>query len=545
MSQQFEIDHLGQAPTPAPDVPGARRGGRVTLLADAPPEHVDPTQMYIGTTLGVATGLFHRTLTGYQESYDGGPRRLVGDLATDTGRTTDGGRTWTYTLREGLKFEDGTPVTSYDVAHAITRSFGPNGVYGPQFIQQALDPERGYRGPEEDGPQAPGLSTPDERTIVFSLPEPTPGFPFFATTTTTTPVPRDRDTGADYETSWLATGPYKVKEHVPGETGHYLLERNPHWDPATDPIRHQYPDEIFWEFGVARDRQTERLLDPAGQDRFAVATFDVADAHVATVQGDERLMSRVIAGPSAYLQYVYINTRRVTDVDVRRALNFAFDRGTCVELAGGTAGAQYATTILAPMVPGYRHHDVYPSGEHGDPVKAKELLAGKELRPLVFAYPDTLPNAPVAPAVKTALEAAGFEIVLRPVDKAAFYSLMGDAENDCDLIYGVWGPDFPDASGVFDVLFRGDRLTARGNMNLSYFDDPEITAEIARLAQEPDRAAVAEGYAELDRRLMAEHAPVVPVYYKRQFTLFGPGVGGLFLSGQYFVPNLTRVHVVA
>lgn len=540
MSQQLVIDHEGRTPAPAPEVPGARRGGRLTLLADAPPEHIDPGQMYIGTTLGVATGLFHRTLTGYLESHDDSPRALVGDLATDTGRTTDGGSTWTYTLREGLKFEDGTPVTSHDVAHAIARSFGPEGVYGPQFVQQALDPGRHYRGPQ-DGELPPGLAVPDDRTLVFTLPEPDPRFPFLVTTTTTTPVPRDRDTGAGYETSWLSTGPYRVRDRVPGD--HLLLERNPHWDPTTDPIRHQYPDEVYWEFGVARDQQTERLLAPVGGDRGAVATFDVSEDKVAAVRADPELLRRVVAGPSAYLQYVYINTRRVTDLDVRRALNHAFDRATCVELAGGEAGAEPATTILAPMTPGHRAFDAHPAGEHGDPLKAGELLAGKDLRPLVFAYPDTAPNAPVAPAVRRALEAAGFRIELRPVDKASFYSLMGDADNDCDLIYGVWGPDFPDASGVFDVLFRGDRITGNGNMNLSYFDDPDVTREIERLGRMPDRVAAAEGYAALDEKLMTEHAPVIPVYYKRQFTLFGPDARGLFLSAQYFVPNLTRAHV--
>ncbi|MFF7364744.1 ABC transporter substrate-binding protein [Streptomyces sp. NPDC008125] len=542
MSQQLVIDHEGRAPAPAPHVPGARRGGRLTLLADAPPEHTDPAQMYIGTTLGVATGLFHRTLTGYLESHDGSPRMLVGDLATDTGRTTDGGTTWTYTLRDGLRFEDGTPIDSYDVAHAIARAFGPDGVYGPQFVQQALDPDRHYRGPGHGEPP-PGLATPDARTLVFTLPEPDPRFPFLVTTTTTTPVPRDLDDGADYETTWLSTGPYRVRERVPGD--HVLLERNPHWDAATDPIRHQYPDEIYWEFGVDRDRQTERLLKPSGGDRSAVATFDVSEDRVAAVREDPELLGRVVAGPSAYLQYVYINTRRVTDVEVRRALNHAFDRATCVELAGGAAGAEAATTILAPMTPGHRIFDAHPAGAHGDPRKARELLAGKKLRPLVFAYPDTAPNAPVAPAVRRALESAGFTIELRPVDKASFYSLMGDRDNDCDLIYGVWGPDFPDASGVFDVLFRGDRLTPNGNMNLSYFDDPEVTREIERLSRMPDREAAAEGYAALDERLMTEHAPVVPVYYKRQFTLYGPAAQGLFLSAQYFVPNLTRAHVAA
>ena len=130
------------------------------------------------------------------------------------------------------------------------------------------------------------------------------------------------------------------------------------------------------------------------------------------------------------------------------------------------------------------------------------------------------------------------------MDKSAFYSRMGCEDNDADLIFGIWGPDFPDASGVFDVLFRGDRLSRSGNMNLSYFDEASITARIDRLSREADRVAVAEQYGCLDRDLMAEHAPVIPVYYKRQFTLFGPAVSGLFLSAQYFVPNLTRVHVV-
>jgi len=540
--RQLEVDTRGETPTPAPDVPHARRGGQITLLADAPPEHLDPAQTYIGTTLAVALALFHRTLTGYLEDPDGGPRRLVGDLATNAGRTDDGGRTWTYVLRDGLQFADGTPITSRDVAHAIARSFSTGGSDGPQFIQQALDPERIYRGPYVDGVPAPGVSTPDERTIVFCLPEARPEFPFLATTTTTTPVPPDRDTREHYESTWLATGPYRVREQVVGE--HLVLERNPFWNPASDPIRRAYVDEIRWQFGVDRATQTARLIAPAADDETAIATFDVAHDQMQRVLATPELLRRVIAGPTAYLQYVYINTRRVRDVEVRQALNYAFDRGTCVQLVGGIAAAEPATTILAPSVPGYRPHDVFPSGPNGDPLRARELLVGKDIVPLTFAYPDTAANVPVAQSVKTALESAGFEIVLKPVDKSAFYSRMGCADNDADLIFGIWGPDFPDASGVFDVLFRGDRLNHSGNMNLSYFDEASITARIDRLSREPDRVAVAEQYGRLDRDLMAEHAPVIPVYYKRQFTLFGPAVGGLFLSAQYFVPNLTRVHVV-
>ncbi|MER7845960.1 ABC transporter substrate-binding protein [Kitasatospora sp. NPDC096077] len=541
VGQRLVIDHQGAATAPASEVPGARRGGSVTLLADAPPEHMDPAQTYIGTTLAVATAFFHRALTGYVEDPDNGVLTLVGDLATDAGRTLDGGLTWTYTLRDGLAFEDGTPISSADVAHAVARSFSELGDYGPQFIQRALDPERTYRGPGQDGRPAPGVTTPDARTIVFRLSEPYPDFPFFAATTTTTPVPADRAPGAEYETTWLSTGPYRRKEEQPGE--YILLERNPHWSPASDPIRRQYVDEVRWEFGVDRTAQTERLAEPTEADATSIATTDVAPADILAIQVDPRKLERVLDGPTAYAMYVYINTQRVPDPDVRRALIYAFDRDSYVEAAGGPAAAEPATTILAPLLPGYRPYDAYPTGPNGDPEKAKQLLAGKEVPKLRYAFQDIAPLRKLAPVVKTGLERAGFEIELVPVDRAAYYSTVGRRDTDVDLIWGVWGPDFPDPAGVMDVLFRGDRLAETGNMNLSYFDDPEISRRLAALGKETDRSAAAQGYAELDREIMTEHAPLIPVFYKRQFSLVGPQVGGLFISSLYSFPNLTRVHV--
>ncbi|GAA3055837.1 ABC transporter substrate-binding protein [Kitasatospora albolonga] len=541
--QRLVIDHQGVVTAPAPEVPGARPGGTVTLLADAPPEHMDPAQTYIGTTLAVATALFHRSLTGYVEDPEGGVLTLVGDLATNAGRTDDGGLTWTYTLREGLAFSDGTPIGSADVAHAVARSFSELGDYGPQFIQRALDPERTYRGPGPDGRPAPGVTTPDDRTIVFRLAEPYPDFPFFAATTTTTPVPADRAPGAEYETEWLSTGPYRRGESVPGE--YFVLERNPHWSPATDPIRRQYVDRIRWEFGVDRTAQTRRLAEPDADDATSIATTDVAPADILSVQIDPEKLSRVLDGPTPYAQYVYINTQRVTDLDVRRALIYAFDRESYVEAAGGSAAAEPATTVLAPMMPGHQPYDAYPAGPNGDVERAKRLIEGKEVPVLRYAFQDIAPLRKLAPVVKTALERAGFRIELVPVDRAAYYSTVGRRDTDVDLIWGVWGPDFPDPAGVMDVLFRGDRITATGNMNLSYFDVPDISRRLAELGKETDRAAAAAGYAEIDREIMTDHAPLIPVFYKRQFSLVGPEVGGLFVSALYSFPNLTRVHVLS
>jgi peptide/nickel transport system substrate-binding protein len=539
MASTLVIDHSGQMPAPAPAVPGARPGGRIALLADAPPEHLDPQQVYIGTTLAVAIPFFHRTLTGYVESPDGG-LTLVGDLATNAGQTTDGGKTWTYILRPGVSFEDGTPVTAQAVAHAVARSFSEFGHYGPQFLQEILDPGRSYQGPYETGEPAPGVHTPDERTIVFTLPQPHPEFPFLAAMTTTTPVDPRHDTRERYETTWLSTGPYRVRERT---SERIVLEQNPHWDPASDPIRRRNVEEIDWQFGVDRRAQTTRLLAPSAKDSFAVATTDVAQEDIEQVESDPELMRRVLAGPTTYLQYIFINTKRVPALAIRRALNYAFDRQAYIEAAGGASAAEPSTTILAPLIPGYRHHDTYPAGPAGDPARAAELMAGEDVPELSYAFPDIAPLRKIAPVVKRALERAGFLIRLAPLDKAAYYSIVGRRDTDQDLIWGVWGPDFPDAAGVMEVLFRGDRIAEVGNMNLSYFDDPGITARLDRLAREPDRDAASAEYAAIDQELMAEHAPLIPVFYKRQFSMYGPRVEGLFLSSLYSFPNLTHVHV--
>ena len=105
---------VNDAVGPAAPVADAKPGGTITLLMVADFEHLDPAQNYVNVQQIVAE-LFQRTLTVFRDHPDGS-FDLVGDLATNTGVTTDGGLTWTFTLRDGLKYEDGSPITSQDVA---------------------------------------------------------------------------------------------------------------------------------------------------------------------------------------------------------------------------------------------------------------------------------------------------------------------------------------------------------------------------------------------------------------------------------------------
>ena len=102
--------------------------------------------------------------------------------------------------------------------------------------------------------------------------------------------------------------------------------------------------------------------------------------------------------------YININTQRVKDVDVRRALNYAYDKDSALKIAGGTAVAQPSTTILAPVVPGFKNYNAYPAGPSGDVEKAKQLLQGKTIDKLQYCFANTAAAQKSAAALKTGLE---------------------------------------------------------------------------------------------------------------------------------------------
>ena len=278
--RQLSAALVDDATGPAAPVAGAKSGGTITVLQAADFEHLDPAQNYVNVQQIVAL-LFLRGLTVFREHPDGS-FELVGDLATNTGVTNDGGRTWTFTLRNGLKYEDGRTITSQDIAYGIARSFSPDLPNGPHYIQQwladAIDYNRDYKGPYNGGaPIPPGVETPDEKTIVFHFVTPRPDMPFAAAMSMTAPVPRDKDTRFEYDNRPFASGPYKIATYQRGQR--LILVRNEHWDPATDPVRHQYPDTIRFEFGASIVQINERIIASQGPDAAAM-TWQVVPPEV-------------------------------------------------------------------------------------------------------------------------------------------------------------------------------------------------------------------------------------------------------------------------
>jgi len=529
---------------PAPAVTGATKGGNLGVMLPDGFEHLDPARAYVNVAQ-LADQLLVRTLNGYRE--DGkGNLKVVGDLAENPGTDVNKDcKTWEFKLRPGIKYEDGSTVTSKDVAYGVARSFSTDLTEGPHWIQEWLADSNqynaSYKGPYDGGAELPpGVTTPDDQTIRFTFAKPHCDMPYAAALTTTAPVPKAKDTKTQYDRRPFSSGPYMIKTYQIGNT--LTMERNPNWDPASDPLRTAYPDKFTFTFTLQADQIAERLVADGSADQSTLSWVPVPAAQLpkTTAAG---VKERVVQGPTQYVWLVAINNNRIKDINVRKALNYALDKEAVLKAIGGAPAGTPATTLLSPTVSGYQKYDALPAPATGDPAKAKEALAGATPPPLVLAYSNNPRRQAQAEAIRKSLEASGFKVTTKSIDPNTYYTEVGRKDNPYDIYLHGWGSDWPSASTVIPALYDGRKITPTGNNNLAYFNNDQVNAEIDRIQTIIDPAEAAAAWGALDKKIMTEFVPEIPAYYDSSYTVVGSKVGNAFNSDAFGLPAVSNIYV--
>ena len=527
---------------PAPDVAGATKGGTFYILRETKISHLDPQRVYSFAGL-MGAALYARTLTTFKD--DGkGHLTLVGDLAETPGTDVNKDcKTWEFKLKSGIKFEDGRPITSKEVAYGIARSFDPDLTGGPTYIQEWLadtsqyDTAWDFKANKTSLP--PGLSTPDDKTVRFEFKKPHCDLPFAASLPFTAPLPPDKDTGVNLDNQPFSSGPYKITKNVAGVE--LDLARNTNWDPATDPVRHQYPDSFVWKFGADPEAEANRVISDSGPDQSAEAWNGVPSALTARVSGDASLKDRTILAPTPDAYRLTINMQRVTDLSVRQALNYAIDRDGLIKAVGGSTVAAPLTTLMPPSTLGYQAYEAYPAGKSGDIDKAKQVLAGKTPE-LVLGTADDKADTEIATQLKTNLEKAGFKITVKTIPADSYLDDTKKKDNPWDLHVDDWAADWPSGASILPPLFDGRAIKAEGNSDTSFMNDSAINAEFDRILA-LDVAKQAPEWAKLDQRIMKDDAPAVPLYVNLNYTIFGSKAGGVYIGSVFGWPAFTNAFV--
>jgi peptide/nickel transport system substrate-binding protein len=535
-------DSLG----PAADAPGAVKGGILTILQVGDFEHLDPARSYV-TNQQMAMTLVYKTLTTFKEvaQPDGKVKStLVGDLAETPGTDVNKDcKTWNFKLKKGVKYEDGTEVKAADVAYGIARSFSKDLNEGPHYIQQWLAGDNAYnkvyKGPYDGGADThPNLEVKGDYELVFKFDKPHCDMPYAASMPMTAPVPKAKDTKGDYDKRPFSSGPYKVKEYK--KDASLTLERNTNWDPALDASRTANPDGFVFSFTAEADAISKRLIADSGPDQQAMTWTNVVSEDVPkTLAAD--VQKRLVQGPTQFVWRLDINTQRITDLNVRKALNQAVDREAMLKPIGGSTAGVPTFTLMSPTTAGWKNYDVFGVAATGDVEKAKATLGGKTVE-LVLAHANTTRRTNQAIALKGTLEKAGFKITLAPLDSASYYDQIGQKANKFDIYLSGWGSDWPSGSTILPPLYDGTVIAPEGNYNTSYADFPAINAEFRRidLLSAVDAPAA---WAALDEKIMKEFAPSVPLYNDKNYTLCGSKVGGFFLSSAFGLTSLVKIYV--
>ncbi|MCW2941885.1 MAG: putative serine/threonine protein kinase / transporter substrate-binding protein [Actinomycetia bacterium] len=515
--------------------PAAKVGGTLNLPTSSDVDSLDPGNMYYAFMWNFSR-LYARPLLTYQAAP--GKPKLVPDLATGLGSPSADFKTWTYRLRSGVKFSDGTPVTAKDVKYAVARSnFAPAVLYnGPTYFSTLLDGGV-YQGPYKDHNlnHFPGITTPDDQTVVFHLRQPTADFDHLAALPQTAPVPAARDTGAGYTDQVVSTGPYQIQNYQHGKS--IMLVRNPKWDRATDPLRSARPDKIVVTLNGNADDIANRLI--TGQADADFSGSSLTATALTRVQADPALRKNSDAALTGAERFVEIATRVAPfdNLHCRLAVEYATDRST-MQMAYGVQTSLPATDLLPPTVP---HQAVTNPYLGFDVTKARaELQAcGK---PGGFSTNMAIRTGrPKDLQAATILQGALAKVGIRAAIKqypSSTYALSNAGSpafvhsNDLGLLFYGWLPDFPTGPGFLKDLVDGRAIVAKGNVNISELHDAQVNSLL-------DQAGNATSDAERERlagqldSTVASRAVIVPLVYDRAFLYRSPRLANVTVSQAY------------
>jgi len=510
----------GGAPANGVSNPSDQTGGTLRYANSGDWDSLDPADTYYAYSWNFAR-LYGRSLVMFKAAPGADGATLVPDLAETLGVPSDNAKTWTYKLRKGVKFEDGTVVTSKDVKYAVERSLDkttfPN---GPTYFNDALDLQ-GYESPYKDtSPGKLGLKaveTPDDQTIVFHLKSSFSGFDYFAQLPATMPVPQAKDTGSKYKEHVVSTGPYMFQTNELGKQ--FTMVRNPNWDQATDPNRKPLPDQIQVALNVNADDIDNRLQ--SGDLDVSIEGTGVGPAAQGKILADPTLKAQTDSAVVARLWYAAINSdvAPLNNADCRKAIEFAADKTGYQRAYGGSTGGDVASNLLPPVIPGAEKFDTYASnGNTGDIDKAKQALTAcgqpNGFKTSISYRAERPKEKAVAESLQQSLARAGIQTDLKPYPSGDYFKLYAGKpdfakSNGLGVMITGWGADWPDGYGFLAQIVDSRVIRATGgNTNLSV-KDPAVDQLIDKALQTTDTPTREKVWVDIDKKVM-DDAYILP-----------------------------------
>jgi YVTN family beta-propeller protein len=504
------------------------RGGHLTVESQAnspPPEKLDPASNYdYGWSL---LGITNDGLVGFPRVGGSDGNQLVPDLATSLPTPTNGGKTYSFSLRRGIHFSTGAVLGPSDVLASVERVFrmqSPGLGYYAGIVGAAQCVKRPKRCDLSRGIVA------DDRagTVTFHLTAPDAEFLYKLAIPFAYIVPRG--TRAKSLLSVPATGPYMVAAND-GRRAH--LVRNPHfrvWSAIVKPDA--YPDTIDVGFTTPVERAVTEL--EAGHNDLT----NVLQSGAFLTNLETQHPAQVHTTPALATAYVFLDARTppFDRIEARKAVAYALDRGALVATVGGSEAAQPACQVLPPNLTGYRPYCPYtlnsgPGGTWSAPdlARARALVrasgtSGMRVHFWFFASPSVQPKQ--REFFRKLFSSLGYRPSIRAFpDIESYYStFLKTPSGRVQGGFQEWIADYPAPSNFFGIMTCASARDRAGNPGR--FCSRSLDAEIRRaLAQQSRDDALARAlWTKIDRDA-TDGAAIIPVYTPRTVDLVSKRVG--------------------
>ena len=496
-----------------PFAAASHRGGTLTVVSDYLPER-DPVRAYDPVAVP-ALATVYDGLVALRRSGGAAGLTLVPDLAWTLPRPAGGGTTYTFTLRRGIRYSNGTPVRASDFRRGIQRqlSFGAN----PLYYEGILGGQTCHRQPRRCDLSAGIITNDAAGTVTFHLGHADPDFLYKLALLLAVPAPPGAPDHAIYRAPFLpGTGPYKLSQYRPHAS--VTLVRNPYfrqWSYAAQPAG--YPNVIRYDQVAGPARQESAVI--AGRADLT-AVYSNNGQSLAT-----RYPARVHTSLKVATEYLFLNTRQppFTSLKARQAVNYAIDRGRILQLSHLAPGQAAVTCQLLPAdFPGHQSYCPYTTGtkdgiwHRPDMAKARRLAKDSHTTnvPVTVWILGDFASLALGSHLVRLLKDLGYRAHQRTVPAWRFFTAAGNSSRKIQIGLSGWGADFPTASNFFLPLLscRSFYQNPASTGNLAEFCDPHADqlASRAQAAQLTDPATARSLWAQVDRTV-TDQAPWVPI----------------------------------
>lgn len=432
---------------------GAGSDQTLRTAFSADPAPLDPDSYYEAEGLAVTTSVYEGLLK-YKPDSD----ELEGELA-ESWDVSEDGLTYSFDLRDGVSFSDGTPFDSEAAKASLERR--ADLAAGPSYMVEPIK----------------AIETPSETELVVELKRPVAPFldylasPYGPVMVSPTAVAENEKAG-DLAADWLSTNSAGTGPYVYGDfkkSVSYTLEENPdYWGDA--------PGYSAIEFKVIPDFSQQRIQLEGGQ--IDLITHGLGKEDLQSIEGNSDL--QVVTLPALFKASVWVNPESpaLGETNARAALNGALDKDALTEESLGSRGSVSTEVLPAGMLP----EGAAPDVEVTDGEPLSDIAAAANGAPVVVGWYSDPAMKRMAELIQVQLQDAGFEATTREYKPATLFSLPATPDQRPDLFVTAFNPDATNPNTFTEVYY-----TAGAPVNLLGCEVPEGDDLTAQAAEQPTR----------------------------------------------------------